>query len=676
MHRTIFILLILLSGISARSQQNAGDSFLQHSKMAQDRGAYDSGMIYAREAIYSFTQSKHPDALGEAYVMLWSNMTLKKMPEQGRMDALNDAAEAFHAAGNKRREADCNKEMADILEEDNEYPQALFDLKKALQLYQSAGYAQLQSIYDLLGLAYVHLDDYKEGLRYGLLAEKTAGALNDTSMTLCTIYNSIGNTYMMTKEMDKAGLYFAKGMSIAEKYNDLPAISVMVSNTAELLDRTQRYKETIAFIDRKKRAHPLLEKDDEFRVYTDCTIAGAFMKLKQYDKAGIYCRGLEDDLAQGDLGDWYVARICKRLSLFYLETGNYQKASAYLDRFINSSKAMSSATFNADAHLLRFKIDSAEGHYISAIGDLQKYTTISDSLFDQVKSRQVNQLNVLYETEKKDKNIRLLEQQTELQQIHLNQAAILRNFILGAAALLLVIVFLLFKAYRTKQHTNKVLQQQQELIDQKNTSLQRLVTEKEWLLKEIHHRVKNNLHMVVGLLASQSEFIKGKEAYTAITESQHRIQAMSLIHQKLYQTESLSSTHMPSYILELVDYLKSSFDPQLPICFNLDIANIDFPLSHSIPIALILNEAIVNAIKYAFPGGRKGEISIALTTTSPQHFKMSIRDDGVGLPADLSLTDNASLGMTLMQGLSDDIGASFRMINNGGTWVELDFSFF
>jgi two-component sensor histidine kinase len=287
----------------------------------------------------------------------------------------------------------------------------------------------------------------------------------------------------------------------------------------------------------------------------------------------------------------------------------------------------------------------------------------------------VNQFSALYETEKKDKNIHLLEQQSELQKSHLKQAGILRNFILAGAGSLLIILTLLYKGYKTKQRTNQVLQRHKEEIDQKNLSLQGLVNEKEWLLKEIHHRVKNNLHMVVGLLASQAEYLQGQEAYVAITESQHRIQAMSLIHQKLYQTESLSLTNMPSYILELVDYLKSSFGKDLPIRFTLNIANVDFPLSYSIPIALILNEAIINAIKYAFPGGRPGDIHISLVEAAGQQFKMSVLDNGIGLPTGFSPKNNGSLGITLMKGLSDDIDGRFSIVNDSGTRVELNFAF-
>jgi two-component sensor histidine kinase len=136
--------------------------------------------------------------------------------------------------------------------------------------------------------------------------------------------------------------------------------------------------------------------------------------------------------------------------------------------------------------------------------------------------------------------------------------------------------------------------------------------EKEWLMKEIHHRVKNNLQIVISLLSTQSNYIDNDIAYNAIRESQHRMQAISLIYQKLYQSENLARVDIRSYIAELVTYLRESFDTDPRIRFELDIVPLDLEVTRAVPLGLILNEAITNAIKYAFPDERTGKISICL----------------------------------------------------------------
>lgn len=283
-------------------------------------------------------------------------------------------------------------------------------------------------------------------------------------------------------------------------------------------------------------------------------------------------------------------------------------------------------------------------------------------------------LNILYETEKKNKDIIILRNKTLLQQNELKNAVFIRNSMMIFLVLLLVILGLLYKSFKFKKKTNKTLRRQQNEINQNNVTLQGMVAEKEWLLREIHHRVKNNLHMVVGLLASQAEFLKNEEALQAINSSQNRIHSMSLIHQKLYQSENLSMINMPSYIFELSEHLKDSFNMTKSVRFILDIDNFDLPLSHSIPIGLIFNEAVTNSIKYAFPASAHGIIEISLKAGDANSFTLKISDDGIGLPENFDPFQNPSLGMKLMQGLAEDIRAQFTISSKNGTLVLLEFT--
>lgn len=286
-----------------------------------------------------------------------------------------------------------------------------------------------------------------------------------------------------------------------------------------------------------------------------------------------------------------------------------------------------------------------------------------------------SRLNIIYEAEKRNMDIIKLKNKTLIQQIKLKNEVFLRNSMITFVVLLLIILGLLYKSFSFKKKTNKVLETQQNEINKKNNALQKLVVEKEWLLREIHHRIKNNLHMVVGLLASQVEFLKNDEAVQAINNSQNRIQAMSLIHQKLYQSESLSIIDMPSYIFELTEYLKDSFEIRNNILFVMDIDSFTLPLSHSIPIGLIFNEAVTNAIKYAFPDQEKGIITISLKENRENNYLLIIHDNGIGLPADFDPSNNPSLGLKLMHGLAADIEGKFLITNDNGSKIMLEFHF-
>ncbi|MEO8765531.1 MAG: sensor histidine kinase [Ginsengibacter sp.] len=225
---------------------------------------------------------------------------------------------------------------------------------------------------------------------------------------------------------------------------------------------------------------------------------------------------------------------------------------------------------------------------------------------------------------------------------------------------------MLYRQYGLKQKSNNV-------ISHKNEQLQHFLTEKEWLIKEIHHRVKNNFQTVMGLLGTQSAYLRNEEAINAIQDSQHRIQSMSLIHQRLYQTENLSAINMTDYIHELVDSLNDSFNTHSYIRFNLEIEPIELDLAHCIPLGLILNEAITNSFKYAFPENKKGTIAISFRHSSENHLVLTISDNGIGLPSGFTALRSESMGMNLMRGLSEEIGSKFTIVTESGTQISVSF---
>ncbi len=249
--------------------------------------------------------------------------------------------------------------------------------------------------------------------------------------------------------------------------------------------------------------------------------------------------------------------------------------------------------FTKDIQLVLFKIDSLLGKYLPAIQHYEEFKNLDDSIYNISKNRQIEELQIQYETSKKEQNIILLEKESKLQQSELKRANLVRNLILGGVFLLIAVIGLLYNRYHLKQRIN---QQLQALVEEKEG----LIEDKDWLVKEIHHRVKNNLQIVISLMNIQARHLESGEALHAIRESQSRMNTMSLIHQKLYQSPSLVSIDMFTYINELVNYLIKSFGRDKKIDAVIDIANVELDVSQVVPIGLILNEAITNSMKYAF----------------------------------------------------------------------------
>ncbi|WP_170117704.1 histidine kinase dimerization/phosphoacceptor domain -containing protein [Chitinophaga ginsengisoli] len=650
-----------------------GNSYEQLSKILHVQNNTAKARTFADKAIEIFKAHDLFLELGYAYYDLsgyYSINTSDELTERIRI-VEQLALPAFQKSGNILKEADVLKELADLVQLTGNYSRALAILHRSLQLYQSIQYTKLEDIYDLLGAVYSVTGNNEQALKYGLLSLNAAAAANDTSIQLATIFNRIGSTYNRMKKYNAAYEYFQKALTVAKKYNNRETIDLLISKISRTLIALNKPHEALEVLQEAQQKYP--SEDIYSRLYLTASFLMTYKELKQYQQAQKYCDQLLDISKNLDKYEPDQSEVQYPVTEFYLATHQYELARKHLAQSDTFYKAIQSPLELNQNHFLWFKLDSIQGNYLAAIAHYQMYKTLSDSLLNETTSKHIEQLQVEFETEKKDQDIKMLENATKLQQNRLTQANHTRNWIIGAVLLLLVIIGLQANNSWIKQQANKKLKVQQQEIEKKNSALQHLITEKEWLIKEIHHRVKNNFHTVSGLLATQSEYLKTNEAIEAVSESHHRIQAMSLIHQKLYQSDNLSAIYMPDYVYELADYLRDSFNIRKSVQFNLQIEPIELNLSHCIPLGLIMNEAITNSIKYAFPDKKNGTICISLKHTSESNLQLTISDDGVGLRQNLATQSHQSMGMKLMYGLSEDIDGKFSITGHNGTEITLEF---
>ncbi len=199
--------------------------------------------------------------------------------------------------------------------------------------------------------------------------------------------------------------------------------------------------------------------------------------------------------------------------------------------------------------------------------------------------------------------------------------------------------------------------------------------EKEVMLKEIHHRVKNNLQIVSSLLRLQARGLKNPETVAAFEESGSRVQSMALVHEKLYQSSSLSELDFAAYAESLTTSLLRSYgtDPGR-IRLRLAMEHVNFDINHAIPCALILNELVSNALKYAFPGGRSGEIWLRMARTPDGRISMSVADNGIGLPPEMDPLKAESLGLRLVCTLVNQLRTNLEVNRAEGTTYAFTFS--
>ncbi len=198
--------------------------------------------------------------------------------------------------------------------------------------------------------------------------------------------------------------------------------------------------------------------------------------------------------------------------------------------------------------------------------------------------------------------------------------------------------------------------------------------EKETLLKEIHHRVKNNLQIISSLLKLQSAFIKDKEIFDMFRDTQNRVMSMALIHRLLYQSKSLSKVNIEVYLEKLIFHLFKVYGfESRGIALVINANHIDLSIDTAIPCGLLISEIISNSLKYAFPNFKQGEINIDLNVEN-NNYKLIICDNGVGIPQNLDLNKTDSLGFQLINTLVEQLNGKIDLNLDDGTKYTITFS--
>ncbi|TIH19976.1 response regulator [Marinifilum sp. JC120] len=222
------------------------------------------------------------------------------------------------------------------------------------------------------------------------------------------------------------------------------------------------------------------------------------------------------------------------------------------------------------------------------------------------------------------------------------------------------------------QLINKVLSE--EITARKKTEalVRASLAEKEVMLKEIHHRVKNNLQVISSLLSLQSGYTDDAEAHNLLRECQHRVRSMSMLHEKLYRSEDLSRIDMNEYALTLISFLLRSYSVDGKVKPTYNINDIHMGIDSAIPCGLIINELVSNALTHAYEMNTGGELEVSMHRKN-DHIELEVSDNGIGLPENFSISGSRTLGMTLVETLAQQLNGKVNFFNDDGATFQISF---
>lgn len=596
--------------------------------------------------------------------------TMNDVEMQARLRYYQNARSLFLQTHDQFHAADALRGIASVQMRKKQFDLAEKELQQVLVEFKKLGYNKLHITLEMLQALEYDRGNYNRAIAYCLAALRNTKMTGDTAWSF-HFYRSIAKSYGTSGQYKEALEWQRKAAAVKNpEFSDRCGM-------VQLYLKLNRVKEARIALENvlKEQANISFEET----VYLYRIAALYYERVNQNDLAlSYYKKILAKDLKKNYYSEFVynptLFMIYYEMGAIYVKIGQLDEAEKY---FKNAKSIVKSATTPLQPGLFvtfyshLYKYELARRNYPAAIKNLERRDVIKDSIFTAQKDKQIAEFNVQYQTTQKELSIKDLHSKQIAQQARLDEANLQRNITVGGIALLLIFSGLGYKAYRSKQQSNLQLLAKQEKINTQNVTLQHLLTEKDWLLKEVHHRVKNNLHTVICLLEAQARNLEN-DALDAIENSQHRIYAMSLIHQKLYQSDDIKTIDMAEYIPELIQSLEESFGNSQQIKFNLHIDPVALTLSQAIPIGLILNEAVTNSIKYAFPDNRGGEILVVLTDKEDQ-ITLEVADNGIGMPPFDIDAEHESLGLRLINGLCNEIDGkiTFEVVN--GTRIVIVF---
>ena len=557
-----------------------------------------------------------------------------------------------------------------------------------LKTIEARAYETLGYNYDMAGNLKLSLNHYELARQaYEILDDKRKVAscmhFKGTAAYFQGDYESAMGFYLETLEYTE-GLNFLK-----QRANTLNNVGVLYRISDKNRQAIDIYREVLA-INRKLKdpdgeanqhnnlgvAYTYLYNLDSALIYLDSAMMRYQITQDTYDIAFTYTsmgdayyeagKDLENarisllkanELFKVSSNQFTLAKNYLFLGEVELEDNNVTKAVHYLEKGLAVLEGTDREDIRLDLFETLEQAYSKLGMTDKAYEYLSAHKTLNEELYKKEKREYLEEMQTKYDTEKKEKLIEI--QNLELQQQQKDKRNL--RIILGLlAAGLLSSALFIFVTIRTKN-----------LLSKQNHIIEKSLLEKDMLLREIHHRVKNNLQVISSILTLQGRYSRDPLIEGAIKKGKDRVRTMALIHENLYQKENLAGVNMKRYLEKLFSSLFHSYhinESEIELILNIEDINLD--VDTVVPIGLAVNELITNALKYAFPDNRDGIIKVGLTEENNE-LRLTVEDNGIGMQSHQQSPTGTGFGFELIDTFKTKLNAELNISSLNGTLVEM-----
>ncbi len=553
----------------------------------------------------------------------------------------------------KSGEALCTYSLGNAYDYSGNSDSAIFTLQKAIQLFENVGNIEyIGNAYNAIGISYYYQGDLAKALEYYEKAElhfQEHGFL----MRRASVLNNIGILFRNNHKYDKAIQTYHKSLKVKEQLQDSAGLSTSHYNLGVAYSYIDELDSAIIHLNKSLETRPGVS-DSLAIAETNAALAQVLYNMGKIDESEPYFNQAWSFYKFHQSRPDYAA-LTGYYAKFLIAKADYKKAYEIVSLGLenlqevaspNNRKALLEIKSETLAKLKRFQ----EAYEIQTM-----VMSLTDSLKNSEQQQLVEEMEAKYEAREKQGLI-------DLQQIEIDKSTKEKNYLIIVAVLF---VLLLIAAAAIAVQRKKRLKTSNE----KNRIITESLAEKEILLREIHHRVKNNLQVISSLLSIQSREIQDEKALEAVNESRNRVKSMAIIHQNLYQEDNLTGINASEYITKLCQSLFQSYRVDNDrIQFKMEVEPILLDVDSSIPIGLILNELISNALKHAFPNQTNGIIQLSLKEVEGRLI-IKVQDNGVGMSEQLD--KKSSFGMKMIEAFARKLDAEMKLYAENGFAVEL-----
>jgi len=527
------------------------------------------------------------------------------------------------------------------------------DIVDTAQLYLESSLAQIElldkpaqgQLHAALAWLYIIIPYYDKALHHSLAAAELYKEIDDATGAGLALVD-VGYTHMLEGTTEEALPFLDEAKRLLEPEN-------VPKDLSNLYRRYVGYyidmgDSTMALFYANKAIEVVALLEDKSHLSGSYNFRG-----RLHAAFGNYARAESDYLTSRKYAiesgyDLDEVEARRDLAGLYVSWGKYEQAIPLLEEIIDQYKKDGNDVMGdyIDLYESLYVAYAGLDQYEAAFKNFQIYEELEDSIYNIAADRNLKEVRVKFETEQTQGLLKQRQQQL--------------FYSLGSLGLILVMAGILWWAYRNKRKQNELLEKSNE--------------EKAFLIKEIHHRVKNNLQVLSSLLSLQSDYIADPNALDAVLEGRNRVQSMGLIHQKLYMGENLAAVNMKEYVVDLTDHLLDSFGKvnQVKLLVDVQIPPID--VDTAIPLGLIINELVTNSLKYAFPDRRSGQIAIQLWIDQSKSLCLRVADDGLGKEAVVKSEESTSFGTDLVKILSKKLKGEIKVDDQAGYCTTIAFS--